>query len=1012
MANSLAKITNISSGVYFNEIDLTFAQANAGTFAGGAIVTSQKGPAFEVITSTDMTQRTRRFGGVNPNFPSSYYADAFLSQASNYKEIRLLGLEGYSDADYSDSGKSGYAISYGISGVAPEVFGSQASLTITGATATNPVVITTSISHGYKTGNRVKIASVVGMVEINHTYLITVISATTFSLTGIDGTAFTAYTSGGTVTRVVTPLEATAESIACILKPRKATFTGKDPIYSVEVRTYTDPTTMTVAATDDKFTLRINFGTVSVTSTQDVVCSLRPGNKEFISNVFGSDPLDGTRIGNDKSPLWVEYVMPSVPSKLRANDPEAYYYPGETVYSNSFSTLDLLQGYCSFSTTFSYGGFSVTAASNATPIVVTAAGHNFINNDIVSITGVVGNTHANGTFMVKSVNATTFQLFDITGTTAIAGNAAYTSGGTVKLKYTPTWELESTNFKDTVFQTPITPWFVSDVDSNLNYKKLFRVWSISDGVSANTEIKIEIVNIDPSAKNGMGQFDLLVRLFDDREDVGRQIVDAFTRLTMDPTDDDYILRRIGDGENFARVSDWIFIELNENDILSPSSLPYGVEGYANSTGLVFPEVAWTQEYDLSKPIRKQSLGLPNNKINMFHALASDQLKYRNISGTATVSKGFHLNENAPGSLFVVAPLTTLNQFDANSNPLNQFVTNPQDNKARLGYTVALAGGFDGWNLYSERQFNSSSSADYQALQMAVDKLSDKEDLFVDFSVLVSPVSYRKSNGDLTILNMDEHLSACELIDEMVIARGDALYLVDFAYDIESLPTTAADTIKFAASNLRNSYTAAYYPWLQLADTVNKVNPWVPASYMAIATIASVATQENVWQPPAGVLRTISDNIVRTRRRMKLDDREILKEFNINPITNFPGSGLEITESRTLQEAFSALSFIHNRLLLGYARKALSQTLRPLLHQLKGEVTDAAFINAVTPIFDRIKKQNGVSNFSVTVLPQQGNTAEDRVTLRGQITIIPLYPIERIIVDFVLENDTVTFAPGQ
>ncbi len=1012
MANSTTKVTNQSSGIYFNEIDLTFAQANAGTFAGGAIVTSEKGPAFEVITSTDMSQRTKRFGGLNPNFTSSYYADAFLTQANNYKEIRLLGLEGYSDSDYSTSGLSGYAVTYDVTGVAPQVFGPQSPLTITAATATDPVVLTTSTSHNYVSGNRVVIASVTGMTEINGNFLITVINATQFSLTGIDGTAFTAYVSGGTVTRVKTPLTASAESIACILKPRKTIFTGKDPIYSVEVRTYTDPSTLTTAATDDKFTLRINYGISSVTSTQDVVCSLRPDSKEYITKVFGTDPLDGTRIGNDKSPLWVEYVMPSVTSKLRANDSESYYYPGETNPSNSFSTLDLMQGYIGFNTTFSYAGFSITGATNASPIVVTVPSHNFIDGDTISITGVTGNTNANGTFVILNSTNTTFELYEEDGITPVAGNAAYVSGGTAKIKYSSTWETESTDFSDTSYQTPVTPWFVSDVDSNLEYKKLFKIWSISDGVSANTEIKVEIANIDPSAKNGKGQFDIIVRLFNDREDVEKQVVDAFTRLTMDPFDDDYILRRIGDGENFPRVSEWIFVEINEDDVLPDSALPYGVEGYPNSTGLVFPEIAWTREYDLGKPIRKQSLGLSNNKINTFHSLAGDQLKYRNTTGSDSISKGFHLNENAPTSKFVVAPLTTLNQVDSNGDPLDQFVTNPQDNKERLKFVVALAGGFDGWNLYNERNFNSSSSKDYEALQMAVDKFADKEDLTVDFSVLVSPVSYRKSNGELTVLNMDEHLNACELIDEMVISRGDSLYVVDFAYDVESLPSTAANTIKFSAQNLRNSYTCAYYPWLQLTDSTNKVNPWIPPSYMALATIAATAIQEAVWQPPAGVLRTISDNIIRPRKRMKINDREILKEFNINPITNFPGSGLEITESRTLQERFSALSFIHNRLLLGYAKKALNQTLRPLLHQLKGEVTDSAFINTVTPIFDRIKKQNGISKFEVSVLPPQGNTAEDRVTLRGQIKIFPLYPVERIIVDFVLEDDSFQFNTEQ
>lgn len=76
---------------------------------------------------------------------------------------------------------------------------------ITGATAANPVVITV-VAHGFSDGDRVAIKDVGGMIEINDR-IFTVDDKTddTFELqddgtpTDIDGTGFTAYTSGGTV---------------------------------------------------------------------------------------------------------------------------------------------------------------------------------------------------------------------------------------------------------------------------------------------------------------------------------------------------------------------------------------------------------------------------------------------------------------------------------------------------------------------------------------------------------------------------------------------------------------------------------------------------------------------------------------------------------------------------------------------------------------------------------------------------------------------------------------------
>ncbi len=66
----------------------------------------------------------------------------------------------------------------------------------------------------------------------------------------------------------------------------------------------------------------------------------------------------------------------------------------------------------------------VEAASNASPIAVTSAGHGLTTGDRVTLAGVTGNTAANGTFTVTRTGADTFTLDGSTG------NGAYASGGT------------------------------------------------------------------------------------------------------------------------------------------------------------------------------------------------------------------------------------------------------------------------------------------------------------------------------------------------------------------------------------------------------------------------------------------------------------------------------------------------------------------------------------------------------------------------------------------------------
>lgn len=74
---------------------------------------------------------------------------------------------------------------------------------------------------------------------------------------------------------------------------------------------------------------------------------------------------------------------------------------------------------------------SITNATNATPIVITSANYNLVTGDEVTITGVTGNTAANGVHKITSLSTTTFSL---NGTT---GNGAYGGGGTWTYTSTP-----------------------------------------------------------------------------------------------------------------------------------------------------------------------------------------------------------------------------------------------------------------------------------------------------------------------------------------------------------------------------------------------------------------------------------------------------------------------------------------------------------------------------------------------------------------------------------------------
>lgn len=100
---------------------------------------------------------------------------------------------------------------------------------------------------------------------------------------------------------------------------------------------------------------------------------------------------------------------------------------GVPVNADSLPTLRVYgpAGYMNVSGTCSLlSSGTITGATNASPIVVTSANHGLTTGARVTVSGVLGNTAANGTFTVTYVSSSTFSL------DSSVGNGAYVSGGT------------------------------------------------------------------------------------------------------------------------------------------------------------------------------------------------------------------------------------------------------------------------------------------------------------------------------------------------------------------------------------------------------------------------------------------------------------------------------------------------------------------------------------------------------------------------------------------------------
>ena len=265
----------------------------------------------------------------------------------------------------------------------------KADETISGATQADPVVLTVT-GHTFTTGDEVYVESVVGMTELNNrTFTVTSLTANTISLqdkdgNDIDGTAFTAYSSGGTIAGVYEMT--TPYAIGDVqLDPTDPTKPGLKFTQSADVMTITHK----------------SYGIKELTRTDHNAWTLT--DKEVIPGITGPTGISasGASAGSDT----LDFMVTAVDNET-----------GE----------ESLPGRASTTT-------SISAATQADPCVITvgAAGTLAIGDEI-EIDGVVGMTELNGgRYIVDAISGTDVTLRDTDST----GFTAYSSGGTVHYTY-------------------------------------------------------------------------------------------------------------------------------------------------------------------------------------------------------------------------------------------------------------------------------------------------------------------------------------------------------------------------------------------------------------------------------------------------------------------------------------------------------------------------------------------------------------------------------------------------
>lgn len=185
--------------------------------------------------------------------------------------------------------------------------------------------------------------------------------------------------------------------------------------------------------------------------------------------------------------------------------------------------------------------------------------------------------------------------------------------------YTPNYE----NFEDR-FSYAKSPWVVSQTFGG-NRTNLFRVHALDAGAGISSLYKISIENITPSTDltNKYGSFDLVVRSMTDR-DSAQLPLEQWRGVNLDPTDDRYIAKVIGDAD--------VFFDFDKVE----SSQKLVVDGqYANRSNYIRVEVSSEVDNQTADPE-----ALPMGFRGIEHLLTSGSAPMPAASGSQLISNGY------------------------------------------------------------------------------------------------------------------------------------------------------------------------------------------------------------------------------------------------------------------------------------------------------------------------------------------------------------------------------------
>ena len=405
------------------------------------------------------------------------------------------------------------------------------------------------------------------------------------------------------------------------------------------------------------------------------------------------------------------------------------------------------------------------------------------------------------------------------------------------------------------------------------------------------------------------------------------------------------------------------------------------------------------------------------------------LNWRNDGSNAassgfTKSMGYHMDSGATGTYYDGSYL--IGQFEVGAGKFQTYtdVNRSSDTYYELRsrkFTLVPAGGFDGWDVHRIERSNTDEFRqngpydgvapnavphnDFQAWETAINTYANPEQVTINLFATPNLNWY------------DNNILVKDTIEMIETERTDTLYIIDAPpIDIDraigetKTDVVAADEVVdlLDIADIDSSYSATYFPQIQIRDTENNVNVYLPPTGEVVKAMAFTDNTKFPWFAPAGLTRGVTD-ARKSKYKLSLDARDVLYAGRINPLADFAESGTAIFGQKTLQVKESALDRINVRRLLLQIKVLIANIATRLVFEQNDQATIDQFISQSTPILDNIKRERGLQEFRIK-MDDSNNTPEtrDRNELFGEIFLKPTRAVEFIGITFTITPSGASF----